>query len=332
MQNRAIKIIGTGKYLPKNIITAQDLSKKLNISAEWIENKTGVKIRHYIKDETSSYMGAKAAREALENAGLKISDIDCIVFASGVPEQIIPCTASLMQKELGGEESGIPCFDIDSTCLSFVAAMDLMSYLVDSGRYKNVLIVSTEITSIALDWDHNESCCLFGDGAAAVIITKTPENEGSKIITSEIKTYSKGAHYSEVRGGGSKLPPKLYCDKNKKDFMFYMDGKKIYKMASQLLPGQIDRLLDNSNLKISDIDMAIPHQASIMSMQLIQKKLNIPDGKFKYIIQNHGNVVAASIPMTLYETIVQKEIQRGDKVMLMGVSAGLSTGVMIFEY
>lgn len=332
MRSRNVKILGIGKYLPKKRVLAEDLDRELGLPNGWTREKAGVLVRHYIDDETSSKMGAYAAKAALEDAGLSLSDIDCIICASGIAEQEIPCTASLIQKELGGENSGIPSFDINSTCLSFVTALDTMSYLVDAGRYNKILIISSETPSVALNWEDKESCTLFGDGAGAVIIGKTPEGESSKVICSAMETYSKGAHFSEVRGGGSKIHPREYSEKTKTDFLFSMDGKKIYKLSAQVLPDFIEKMLKSANLNISDLELVIPHQASLMAMALTQNNLKIPEGRFMYTVQYHGNTVAASIPMALYEAIKQNKIQRGDRFMFLGVSAGLSVGAMVLEY
>jgi len=332
MQSRSVKILSIGKYLPKRKIYAEDLDKKLNLPEGWTAEKAGVLVRHYVENETSSKMGALAAKEALSSAELTLTDIDCIVCASGTAEQPLPCNASLIQKELDGEYSGIPCFDINSTCLSFVTAMDLLSYLIDAGRYKKVLIVSSEITSVGLNWEDKESCTLFGDGAAAVILEKTPINETSKIFCSDMKTFSKGAHYSEIKGGGTNLHSRGYSENNKNDFLFYMDGKKLYKMSAQILPAFVENMLKNVNLSLSEMELVIPHQASFMAMKLTQKNLNILEGKFLYTIGHHGNTVAASIPMALYDAIESGRIKRGDKIMFLGTSAGMSVGAMAFEY
>lgn len=157
MQVRKIKIVGTGKCLPEQVITAEDLDKKLGVPSGWVLKKTDVRVRLVVKDETASFMGARAAEAALEDAGLTFSDIDCIVSTSGTVEQSIPCTASLIQKALGQEYSGVPAFDINSTCLSFLTGLDVMSYMVAAGRYRRVLLVATEVASVGLDWSHKES-------------------------------------------------------------------------------------------------------------------------------------------------------------------------------
>ncbi|HLP87896.1 MAG TPA: beta-ketoacyl-ACP synthase III [Nostocaceae cyanobacterium] len=330
MHKRSIKITSTGKYLPKNKVTAEELETRIGLTPGWIAKKSGVLIRHFVEDETSSLMGAYAAKDALATAGLTLKDIDCIICASGIPEQSIPCTASLVQKHLGGENSGIPAFDINSTCLSFVTGLDMISYLIDAGRFDRVLLISSEICT-GLNWQDKETCTLFGDGAAAAIISKSGVDESAKILSSRMETYSKGAHLTECHAGGNKYPVEEYAT-HSQELLFKMDGKGIYRVASEILPNFVDRLLQPTGLKIKDIDMVIPHQASLMAMKLLSKQLQIPDERFMIIAHNHGNTIAASIPMALHEAIIQGKIKKGDRLMLIGTSAGFSIGGIILEY
>lgn len=327
---RRVKILSTGKYLPKNQVTAKDMELRLGLAEGWVEKKSGVLIRHFVADETASLMGAFAAQDALDAAGLSITDIGCLIGTSSVPEQAIPCTASLIQKHLDAGDLGIPAFDINSTCLSFITGLDLVSYLIAAGRYNRVLLVATEVTT-GLNWEDKETCTLFGDGAAAAIIAKSDEKEGSQILCSRLETYSKGADLSECRGGGNKHHPGEYAD-NPENFLFQMDGKAIYRLAAKILPDFVQRLLQPSGLSLSDIQMVIPHQASTMALRLMRQQLEIPTEKWMEIIYNHGNTIAASVPMALHEAIVQGKIHRSDRVMLLGTSAGFSVGGIVLEY
>ncbi len=327
---RKVKIISTGKYLPKKQVTAEELELRLGLTKGWIEKKSGVLIRYFVDDETSSLMGAFAAKEALLAANLSIQDIDCIISTSAIPEQCIPCTAALIQQHLGAENSGIPAFDVNSTCLSFITGLDMISYLIAAGRYNTVMLIASEVTT-GLNWHDQESCTLFGEGAAAVIIAKSEEQENSQILYSSMETYSKGAHLTECTGAGNKYHPRDYAN-NPDSFLFKMDGKGIYRLASEILPRFFAGLLKSANLTIDDLKMVIPHQASLMALKLMCKQLRIPDEKFMIIIQNHGNTIAASVPMTLYEAIKQGKIGRGDRIMLLGTSAGFSVGGMVLEY
>ncbi|MFS0916675.1 beta-ketoacyl-ACP synthase III [Brevibacillus sp. 179-C 1.1 NHS] len=329
---RKIKILGTGKYLPTKRVTAAELEEKLGLAAGWVEKKSGVSVRHFVTNETAAQMGAIAARRALEAAGLTLYDIDCIVCASGTAQQEIPCTAALIQEELQLSKSGIPCFDINATCLSFVTALDVMSCQMALGGYERVLIISTEISSAGLNWEQKESCVLFGDGAAAVVIGRTPGTESSRILGSSMKTYSEGAHYSEIRGGGTLIHPRQYAQGREADFAFDMDGRKIFRLTSQLITGFVDRLLSSASITKEQIQAVIPHQASGMAMRIMAGKLGFHDQQMVNILADHGNVIAASIPMALHEAITQKHVRRGDHLLLLGTSAGLSLGGIVLEY
>lgn len=330
-QVRNVKIIGTGKYLPNRKVYAHELDELMGVKEGWVEQKSGVAIRSFVDNETASEMAANAAAEAIIAAGIHKEEIDCIVSVSGTMEQPIPCNAALVQKQLGLGESSIPCFDINSTCLSFVTGFDTISYLIHSGRYKNVLLVSSEIASVGLNWKAKENAILFGDGAAAAILAKTPDNELSKVLAGHMETFSEGAHYTEIRGGGTKVHPNN-SHASESDFLFDMNGKSIFKLSSRKIGAFMEKLLAASNSTMDEIDLVVPHQASGMAMRILRKKLGIEEAKFMDIIHNHGNTIASSIPMALHEAIVQNRIGRGNKIMLLGTSAGLSIGGIVFEY
>ncbi len=329
---RHVKILGTGKYLPGKRVSARDMDERLGVPAGWTRAKTGVLSRYYADGETASGMGARAGRAALDKAGLAFKDIDCIICASATAEQEIPCTAVFVQHELGGGDSGIPAFDVNASCLSFVTALDIVSYMIEAGRFERVLIVSSDISSVALDAKDKESCSIFGDGAAAVVVGRTPAGEKAGIVGSRMETYSRGARFSELRTGGSRAHCRRYSPETRSDFNFHMDGRKLYKMSARVVPDLLAALLTSIQGRIGDLDMVIPHQASLPAMTLMQKHLGIADGKFMHIIQDCGNTVAASIPMALHEAIAQHKISRGDRIMLLGVAAGLSAGAMILDY
>jgi 3-oxoacyl-[acyl-carrier-protein] synthase-3 len=333
MQTRRVRIVSTGKYMPSRIVTDEEMDLRLQTPKGWVRKTTDVAIRHFADDhETASYMGARAAEAALKEAGLRFADIDCLVCTSGTREQPLPSTASLIQQALGEGMSGVPAFDIDATCISFLVGLDLMSYLVEAGRYRHVLLVSTEIASAGLNWSDKESAALFGDGAAAVIIGPAEEEEQSRIVGSSIRTYSDGAKWSEVRGGGTRMPAREHNALTEADFLFHMNGQAIFRMASKLLPEFVAELLAPSGLRMGDFTAVIPHQGSAMAMRLMSKKLGISKEQLVYITPNHGNTIAASIPMGLHEAVRQGKIRRGDRVLLIGTAAGLSLGGMILVY
>lgn len=327
-----MRIIGTGSYFPSRIVESKTFDDRYGLESGWTEEKSGVKTRHYVTDETQASMAKEAILEAIKNAKISFSEVDCIVSACGVMQQLIPCTASLIQRELGLENSGIPCFDINSTCLSFVTAFDIVSSLIQTNRCKTVVIVSSDAASTGLDTDDLKSSILFGDGAAAVIVRANLGDETSGILKYNQETYSIGADDACIKGGSSYLHSTKYTKENEKEYLFHMNGTKLYEIASKKLKPLFDKTLADSNVTMDDIKLVIPHQASLMAMKLIQRKLKIPNEKYMYNIQNTGNMIATSIPNCIDYAIQSKMISRGDKVVLLGTSAGLSIGVLVFEY
>ncbi len=328
---RKIKILGAGVYVPKRSVPSSELALKINVKEEIVQ-KMGMKNRYYANSmETSSYMGSRAAENALADAGLTLNDIDLLVCASGTMQMPIPCTAALIHKELRPLKH-IPAFDINSTCLSFITAIDSLSYLIDANRYKNVLVVSSEVASVGLNYNNLESATLFGDGAAAFVISKTPSLETSKILSSQMETYSSLSHHCMIEGGGSGYSAANWTEENKDKFLFHMNGKEVFRLALKVLPDFMEKLLLEANTKIEEVDVVIPHQASLSAMKLLQKKLNIQSCQMINIVENYGNMIAASIPMALHIAIKSGKLTRGKKVLLLGTSAGISVGGLVFEY
>ncbi|WP_172194637.1 beta-ketoacyl-ACP synthase III [Saccharibacillus qingshengii] len=332
MGARHIKITGTGRYLPGIGIAAEEIDRRIGAEPGWVMRKTSVANRHFAGEETASEMGANAAREALERAGLTFADIDCLVCASGTMQQPIPCTAALIQRALGEEESGVPCFDINSTCLSFVTALDTLSYLIDAGRYRRILIVSSEIASKGLNWSDKESAALFGDGAAAAVVERSADSEVSRLLHARMTTHSAGARHSEIRGGGSGIPAPGYSEETAADYLFSMDGEAIFRQASRLLPDFMRELLGGAGLSMNDFKLVVPHQGSVMAMRLLQRKLGISEEQMLYVAPYYGNVIAASIPLGLDKAVREGRLNRGDRVLLVGTSAGLSLGGAVLIY
>lgn len=330
--NKNIKIVGTGTYIPEKKRYSESIDQQLKVKRGWTFKKSGVNVRHVVESETATEMGAHAARMAISNSHIDITDIDCIISGSGTVEQPIPCNASLIQEKLGLAESGIPCFDVNTTCLSFVQAFDIASNYIALGKYETILIVSSEISSVGLNWEHKESSILFGDGAAATIIQKANKGETTRMLYSHMETYSIGAKYSEISGGGTKFHPREHSDETADQFLFYMNGPSIFKLSAKLLPDFVDKMFEGADVKLGDLKAVIPHQASGMSLRIMRRRLKIPQEVFMNVIENYGNTIAASIPIALHDAIQSKKIQRGDLVMLLGTSAGLSIGGIIFEY
>ncbi|SHE80625.1 3-oxoacyl-[acyl-carrier-protein] synthase-3 [Seinonella peptonophila] len=330
---RKVRILGTGAYLPEREVSALEIDTRLGTKPGWVEKKSGVLTRRFVGTETAAWMGAKAAEMALEHAKVTLDEIDCIVSASGTVEQAIPCTASLIYHHLDPSHMKIPAFDFNATCLSFVAAFDHLSYLISAGRYQNILLVSSEIASIGLNWKQKESSSLFGDGAAAVVIGPSSKQDASHIMSSRMETYPQGVHTTEIRGGGTKHHPRTYKGEvNWEDFLFDMDGEAVFRLTAKFLPDFVKRLFTDTSKTLQEVDLVIPHQASVMAMKLIQRRLKLTEGQMMMIAPQYGNMIAASIPFALHLAIQSGQLQRDQTSLLLGTSAGLSFGGILFVY
>ena len=326
-----LKIIGVGRYLPERVVPSAEVEQMCGIKPGWIERHTGVKERRWINPkESNSFMGAAAAREAVADAGVELSDIDLILCASGTPEQTIPDNSALIQRELGLGKSGTSCMSVHITCLSFLMAMDIAAVMLAANRYRTILIVSSDISSVALNFNDPESASLFGDAAAAVVVTRTPEGEASRIETSRFETYSVGAHLTEIRGGGSRLHPSN-PDTRPEDNLFSMAGPKVYRLARQYQDGFFEHLRPGLSKGPGSIELMIPHQASLLALRALRRN-GIEDDRVVITLDRYGNCVATSLPLTLYEAVKTNRMRRGGEILLGGTGAGLTLGGMILVY
>ena len=307
---RRIQFRGYGIELPKNTVELKG------------------QVRYRISEgESQISLAVSACEKALKNANITINDIDCIVSASAVGIQPIPCTAALIHEKIA-KGTSIPALDINTTCTSFITALDTMSYLVEAGRYERVLIVSCDVASIALNPKQKESFQLFSDGAAAFVIEKTEKEIG--VIDAIQKTWSEGAHSTEIRGGLSNFHPKNYSEMTKEEYMFDMNGKTVLSLSISKIPELMKNFLKNNGMKVSDIDMTVPHQASV-AMPLVMQKLGIEKDKFLDEVKEFGNMVSASVPITLVHGLENGRIKSGNTILLIGTAAGLTTNMMLIK-
>jgi 3-oxoacyl-[acyl-carrier-protein] synthase-3 len=325
-----MKIIGLGRYLPRRIVPSSELEKMCGLPAGWVERHNGVRERRWVTDETSSFMGAQAALEALEEAGMQAKQMDLIINASGTAEQAIPDTGALIQRQLGLGDSGIPSMTIHTTCLSFIAGMDVAANFLCTGRYRNILIVSSDISSCGINPREPESASLVGDAAAAVVVTCSQNGENSRVQRAHMKTYSSGAYLTTIMGGGSGKPPNRSTTKPE-DNLFHMDGPAVLRMVREIGDDFLEELYPGLSRGLVDIDCVVPHQASKVGL-LMLTHFGWPEEKIMHTLEWLGNCVAASIPVTLYDAVRSSRIRRGDKVLMAGTGAGLYIGGMVFTY
>lgn len=295
------------------------------------EIKFGSHTRYRLKEgETLLDLAVEAAGKALDAAGLKISEIDCIVCGMATPLQAIPCNAVLIHERMA-EGLEIPAMDINTTCTSFISAVDVMSCMIEMGRYHKVLIVSGDTASAALNPDQKESYELFSDAAAAFILTQAETEEESSILFSSQKTWSEGAHDTEIRGGCGLMPPFHMNEANRADYYFDMKGSRILKLSAKKLPGFVDQCLREAGVSREEIRLVIPHQAS-RALEVIMPRLGFPKGTYIDQVGQYGNMISASVPYALCEAIGQGMVHRGDLLLMIGTAAGLTANFLLFRF
>lgn len=271
-----------------------------------------------------------AARKALAEARMQIEDIDCIVCAMATPLQAIPCNGALVHERLA-KGMDIPAMDINTTCTSFLSALDIMSYMIEAGRYETVLILSGDTASAALNSNQKESYELFSDGASACVLVKAKPEEASGILYARQCTWSEGAHDTEIRGGGGLLPAFSMAVENREDYYFDMKGIQILRLCVKKLPGFLEDCLGEAGVSRQEIQVVVPHQAS-KALDIIMPRLGFQKGTYINRVPAYGNMVSASVPYALCEAIQEGRIQRGHLVLLIGTAAGLTVNFMLLRY
>lgn len=348
------KIAGIGKYLPKQVVTNDDLAQYMDTSDEWIQERTGIQERRFADKhkETTSSMGASAARVAIERAGITQDDIDFIVFATLSPDYYFPGCGVLVQRELGMTASEVPALDIRNQCSGFVYGLEVADQFIKTGKYKNILFVCAEMQSMGLDFrtEGRGVSVIFGDGAAALVLQPT-EDEDQGIITTHL--HSDGTHAEELAllnpgcHGGYHIgterfgypDPDTYggmfvTQKMMDEVMFSpnMNGQLVFKNAVTKFPEVIKEALDSAGYQSTDIDMFVPHQANLRISQFVQKRLGLRDDQVYNNIQRYGNTTAASIPIAMCEAWEEGKIKPGDLVCVAAFGSGFTWGSALLRW
>jgi 3-oxoacyl-[acyl-carrier-protein] synthase-3 len=290
-----------------------------------------VQERRYATHETSAGMGAAAARRALAAADLSLGDLDAIIGASTGPQQAIPCTAALVQRELQAPEGKSVCFDVNATCLSFLVGLQTAAHLVASGMYRTVLIYSSEIASRSLNPRQRESMVLFGDAAAAAVVTRSTPGDASAIWHAQFATHSSGADLTQILGGGTRQHPNDPSTTPEMN-MFNMRGLAIFKQAARLIDPFLEQFFATLGWDRGELDAVVPHQASRHAVDLLTSRLGFRDDQVVQNLALRGNCIAASLPLALAEAVHAGRIRRGDKVLLVGTGAGLTLGALALTF
>lgn len=317
---RCARIAGTGGYLPKRVITNADLEKMVDTSDAWIIERTGIRQRHVMEDtESTSTMAQAASTQALSAAGIQASDLDMIIVATATPDRQFPSTACILQQRLGAK-AGIPAFDVGAACSGFIYALSVAEKFIQCDAAANILVVGAESLSRIVDWKDRSTCILFSDGAGAALL-QASDKPG--ILSTHIHAdgYYSDLLYAPNHIGELKEPPHIK-----------MDGNKVFKLAVKALDSIVEETLEENNLKKSDIDWLVPHQANLRIIKATAKKLELPMDRVVLTVQDQGNTSAASIPLALNAAVRDGRIKEGHLVLLEAFGAGLTWGSALVRY
>ncbi len=318
------RIIGTGSYLPENIMTNHDIEKLVETSDQWIRERTGIEQRHIASDdETTVDLAEKASRNAIEAAGIDPSEIDLIVFATSTPDKIFPSSACILQARL--DIHGCPAFDIQAVCSGFIYALSVAEKFIQTGSARTALVVGAEVFSRIINWKDRGTCVLFGDGAGAVVLRS---DEETGILSSHIHAdgkyqdllwvpYGVGDGYDKVKQG------KAFVE---------MRGNEVFKMAVNTLGRIVDETLAANNMQKSDIDWLVPHQANIRIINATARKLKMSMDQVVVTVNKHGNTSAASVPLALDVAVRDGRIKRGELLLLEAFGGGFTWGSVLVRF
>lgn len=320
-----LKIIATGAALPSGCIESSALDRQLNKPVGYVEKRSGIIYRFHASNQASqAELAVAALDDALARHAIPRDSIDLLISASAIAVQALPFSAAHILK-IAGLPSGTAGFDINTSCVSFISALQVAAGLLNAGVYRRIAIVSADIASRGIDWEDEESSLIFGDGAACAIVERGDGRSG--ILSYLMETYPEGSDLCEIRAGGTRRNPR--AGMNDSDFLFHMKGKQLFRQASALIEGYLERLLSAAGLTLPQIATVVPHQASHLSLEHMRKRLHVAPEALVDIYRYRGNQVAASIPSALHEAAITDRLNANQPVMLIGTAAGLTLGGMV---
>jgi len=321
-----MKILATGRYLPEKILTNADISKFVDTTDEWIMTRTGIRERRMATEsETSAFMGAEAAREALARASVSAEEIDLIIVATVTPDATFPSTACYIQNSIGATKAA--AFDLQAACSGFLYGLVVANQFLLSGTYKNILLIGSEKLTSIVDWKDRSTCVLFGDGAGAVVLQACPGRE--KLLAFDLGANGRlhdilYLHNSNTaKANGKVLGEAGAC--------MIMAGQEVFKQAVTEMARSARKTLEKAGLTVDDLRCVIPHQANVRIIDALTERLKVPAGKCFVNLQRYGNISAACIPVALYEAQIEYDLKPGDKILLIAFGGGLTWASAVIE-
>jgi 3-oxoacyl-[acyl-carrier-protein] synthase-3 len=325
---RRIKITGTGFYVPDKILTNQDLEKMVDTTDEWITTRTGIKERRVVsEDQATSDLSIEASRIALENAGLKVKDIDLIIVATSTPDTLFPSTGCWVQRGLGAGH--IPAFDISAACTGWLYGMIVAEGLILNGAHKRILLIGSEVLTKVVDRKDRNTCVLFGDASAAVVLEESDDESG--MLSSYWRADGSLGNLLYQPAGGTRIPASAESVAQNLHYL-QMKGNDVFKHAVKRMGEAAMEALKLAGLTKEDIDYLIPHQANIRIIDATGRRLKLPSEKVYTNIHKYGNVSAASVPIALHELWAEGKLKKGDIVIMVAFGAGFTWASVAYRW
>ena len=321
-------ITGVGGYVPDYVLTNEELSRMVDTTDEWIMTRVGIKERHILTEEGlgTSYMARKAAKQLLQKTGTDPDTIDALIVTTTTPDYKFPSTASIVLGKLGLKNAF--AFDFSAACCGFLYSLDVAASMIQSGRYKKIMVIGADKMSSMVDYQDRATCVLFGDGAGAVLVEGT-EEEGVGVQNSFFRTDGKGLPYLHLKAGGSVCPASHFTIDHRLHYL-YQEGRTVFRFAVTAMSDDVLEILRMNNLTADDVDWVIPHEANVRIIEAVAKSAEIPMEKVVVNIERYGNTSAATIPLAIWDH--ESNLKKGDNIVFTAFGAGFVHGASYYKW
>lgn len=321
-------ITGIGGYVPDYILTNEELSRMVDTSDEWIMTRVGIKERRILTEEGlgTSYLARKAAKQLIAKTGVDPDTIDALIVTTTTPDYKFPSTASIVVGKLGLKNSF--AFDFEAACCGFLYSLDVAASMIQSGRYKKIIVIGADKMSSLIDYTDRQTCVLFGDGAGAVLVEATTE-EGVGVQNSYLRTDGKGLPFLHMKAGGSVCPASHFTVDHRLHYL-YQEGRTVFRYAVTNMSDDVLEILKRNNLKGEDVDWVVPHEANLRIIEAVAKRAELNLDRVMINIDHYGNTSAATIPLALWDN--EHLLKKGDKIVFTAFGAGFVHGASYYKW
>ena len=321
-------ITGVGGYVPDYILNNEELSRMVDTTDEWITSRVGIKERHILTEEGlgTSYLARKAAKQLIQKTGVDPDTIDALIVTTTTPDYKFPSTASIVLGKLGLKNAF--AFDFSAACCGFLYTLDVAASMIQSGRYKKIIVIGADKMSSLVDYTDRATCVLFGDGAGAVLVEAT-EEENVGVQNSYLRTDGQGLPFLHMKAGGSVCPPSHFTVDHRLHYL-YQEGRTVFRYAVTDMSNDVLKIMDMNNLKADDVNWVIPHEANLRIIEAVTKRAGIPLDKVVVNIDHYGNTSAATIPLALWDA--ESQLKKGDNVIFTAFGAGFVHGASFYKW